>query len=1509
MADPSTYTVGWICALTSELVAAKSFFDEEYEVTLDAQAPGDNNSYSFGRMGKHDVVVASLPRAEYGIAPAASVARDMLRTFPNIRVGLMVGIGGGAPRPEHDIRLGDVVVSVPSGAKAGVLHHNRGKTIQQQEFQLTGSLNQPPQFLLTAVGALEADYEGQGHELNERIEEALSKRPRLRKRYGRPLAATGRLYESNHIHSESPKSTTCKDNCGEENVISREGRGDDEDDPMIHYGLIASSDKLMKDATIRDKLAREEGVLCFEMEAAGLMNHFPCLIIRGICDYADSHKNKEWQGFAALTAAAYAKELLQKIVPTEIQHEKPLVKVLGEINESLQSITASVKGTSETVNSIQSEKRRLDIERWLKPSRYSTNVVKARMRRHAGSGLWFIHSPIFEEFKAGTRKHLWLHGLAGCGKTVLSSRIFDYLNDTSGIPTLTYYFDFNDVEKQSLDGHFRSLAFQLCQCGGEAALAMLYELFTSCENGSRDPDESHLESCIKSMLDTIGRVFILIDALDECKSKDSLLPWLSRLAEENVQFLLTARPEDDFQHQIVDLFGEDNCLSLDTTAVNNDIKSYVRFRWAACQMDSLEACLTPNDVREALVSLPPTLSETYDLMLENIPPQYKKDSLRLLNFILNCEHPLSPPEAVEVLATRSTPKQDRLRFDPENRLFNFSDIEKYYPGMISIVEVIWEEFEEITCKEVHLTHFSVKEYLRQCSTFCPLNSAIAITQTSLTYLKDINGPFYRMCAEFPLAARAVDIWPRFGKRAQSHKQIAEMIGDFLLDSENISRSYRLFDRTLFGVRVLKEDNGGLFLHIITPYQKSGLQETVKYMLRSPHFEARDDEKEAYLVIAIRNKDPELAEILIRHGISPDASHPSYGPAVNNASQVGLRSLVKALIQAGANVNRWDRASDWMAALSAASEHGHLEIVEDLLKAGAHVGLQDSVKLALENGHTKIVELLRDKACKVGRVAVELLESAASHGTAELVRQLLATNPYRRCKSAALSKACESGRVEIARILLSEGAEDNAIVLAAKSGNENIVRMVLDNTSGLGEVVDLAKEFGLAIYMKKAFVKALEGCHQRALTALLDALVNHAHTKEYDTLRAASEVQSHQVLKDFSVLIREEHHPYFIDTVSQLHEILLGDHRIILQSLLKEAGEKYGATPLHLAAQRECITVVERLLNLGHAVDKKDTIESTPLHSARNKDIIGALLSAGADVNARDFLGWTPLHRVSQTASPEAIRTLLRAKANIFALTNDKRTALHIATEHGSNMIETIKILIENGLDVNDRDEQGSSPLHNACSRSSVKAAALLLVNGADVNAKDNKGTTAFQLATRHPLSRATIDLVSLLVDHGCDVNAQDKKGFTALHDVITRSNIYGEFSYPYLSADIAELLLDQGVDIDARDVEGNTALFRFLECEALAGVELLIKRGADVTVLNIYRETMLHVIKGTNLSLCPILLERGVDVNALTIHGYSPLAHALKRYCWRMGQVRKALGEQGGKNIRNWREEEYNLEE
>ena len=110
----------------------------------------------------------------------------------------------------------------------------------------------------------------------------------------------------------------------------RPERTEEEDNPAVHYGIIASANQLMKDASIRDELAKEKNILCFEMEAAGLMNDFPCLVIRGISDYADSHKNKQWQGYAAMVAAAYGKDLLSRISPRQIQAQKRIGEVVAD---------------------------------------------------------------------------------------------------------------------------------------------------------------------------------------------------------------------------------------------------------------------------------------------------------------------------------------------------------------------------------------------------------------------------------------------------------------------------------------------------------------------------------------------------------------------------------------------------------------------------------------------------------------------------------------------------------------------------------------------------------------------------------------------------------------------------------------------------------------------------------------------------------------------------------------------------------------------------------------------------------------------------------------------------------------------------------------------------------------------------------------------------------------------------------------------------------------------------
>ena len=330
MSNPEDYTIGWISAITTEYVAAQAFLDEKHEDP--AYLPPRNNSdYTLGRMGKHNVVISVLPMGEYGTTSAARVAEDMMHSFPNIRIGLMVGIGGGVPSPKHDIRLGDIVVSIPNNGRGGVIQYDFGKTIQGQNFQTTGFLGQPPTVLRAAVNGLQAQYESEGHDLEEKLNDIFKKKPRLRKKYQRPDRASDRLYQSQIIHPADLESP-CDLICGDDSAyfVSRKPRTEDEDNPAIHYGLIASANQLMKDALVRDKLAAQMDVLCFEMEAAGLMNNFPCLVIRGICDYSDSHKNKIWQGYSAMVAAAYAKDLLCRIAPQHVEREAKIVNLVKE---------------------------------------------------------------------------------------------------------------------------------------------------------------------------------------------------------------------------------------------------------------------------------------------------------------------------------------------------------------------------------------------------------------------------------------------------------------------------------------------------------------------------------------------------------------------------------------------------------------------------------------------------------------------------------------------------------------------------------------------------------------------------------------------------------------------------------------------------------------------------------------------------------------------------------------------------------------------------------------------------------------------------------------------------------------------------------------------------------------------------------------------------------------------------------------------------------------------------
>lgn len=102
--------------------------------------------------------------------------------------------------------------------------------------------------------------------------------------------------------------------------------------PSIHYGLIRSGNTFLKNATRRGELSKKHPYLCFETQASGVVNRFRCLVVRGICDYADSHSNEVWQPYAALVAAAYGRAVLGQIPPSVVQRETPLKDIADEVN-------------------------------------------------------------------------------------------------------------------------------------------------------------------------------------------------------------------------------------------------------------------------------------------------------------------------------------------------------------------------------------------------------------------------------------------------------------------------------------------------------------------------------------------------------------------------------------------------------------------------------------------------------------------------------------------------------------------------------------------------------------------------------------------------------------------------------------------------------------------------------------------------------------------------------------------------------------------------------------------------------------------------------------------------------------------------------------------------------------------------------------------------------------------------------------------------------------------------
>ncbi|KAI1843310.1 hypothetical protein JX266_010484 [Neoarthrinium moseri] len=955
MSDPKSYVVGWICALHIEALAATALLDEQHPGPKSV-SENDDNSYILGHIGNLNIVIATMPVNEYGTSSAAASARDMLHSFPNVRIGLMVGIGGGVPT-RHDVRLGDIVISEPGHGHAGVLQYDFGKALQNQAFVGTGILDQPPRVLRTAMATLKVEHDLHGHQIQLTIRNAMLKNKRLAKKIKLADQLSDELYKPEVIHPQGE--LLCRTVCGKlpKNFVERDKRSDEDEDPRVHYGLIASGNSVIKDAILRDKLACEKDVMCFEMEAAGLMNHFPCLVIRGICDYADSHKNKDWQGYAAITAAAYAKELLSHVHLDRVEAEKKLVNVLSAGLDDIKSIKTEMKTHFEAEKTQSQDNAIQEFLESLALIDYSLQQQACIFQRQDGTGAWLLKSPDFLGWVESRARILFCPGIPGAGKTIMTSIIIEelqtrFLNDTS-VGMAYVYFDYQRPQNHKTHLVLANIIKQLLRNFPATKLPReLHNLYEGYQKRNRQYSYDMVFKALSSVMKIFSKVFILFDALDECTTTDGcasqLFEQIFNLLESshNFQFFATSRNNTP---RVTHLFGRSDCTTLPIEARGDDIMRYLdasgrlpscvqgeseiankmravikktvlrsacgMFLLAKLHLESLSDTLSVGEVEEKLENLP-TGSEVYNRSYQQVLERLTPKGKLILSWIICSKRLLSVEELRHALATRPGVSKIQVKDIPKA-----DDILSLCAGFAG---------KDVYGSGIRLVHKTTQEYFDKSSHSLFPDAHDNITLTCVTYLSLSAYPYPPGGALFNYATH---FWAHHA-RDSTHHETQEAVRQFLRDAKKVDRTIQelLADPSHPG-RVSYDRHYRLEavtgLHLAAYF---GLIDNVAELIVDGDMDIQDSYGRSPLWWAVFGGSEQVTRFLLSYGASIEIRDENGCTPLMCSIWVGKESIIKLLIDSGADTSAEDNLS--RTPFRWAMRSGAESIIEYLALSGA-----------------------------------------------------------------------------------------------------------------------------------------------------------------------------------------------------------------------------------------------------------------------------------------------------------------------------------------------------------------------------------------------------------------------------------------------------------------------------------------------------------------------------------------------------------------------------------------------
>uniref|UniRef100_A0A8H7K8A9 Nucleoside phosphorylase domain-containing protein n=1 Tax=Bionectria ochroleuca TaxID=29856 RepID=A0A8H7K8A9_BIOOC len=1075
------YDVAWICALYLEMAAARAMLDITHDDL--PMHPSDSNCYILGSIERHNVVIACLPDAQYGTNNAANVAANLLRTFPSVRVGLMVGIGGGVPT-KADVRLGDVVVG------SRVMQYDMGK-ITDGGIQRTAVPRLIPRSIGTIVSKLRAVHEN----FPSRIPEIMREKLRGSPNYCHPKVPD-RLFESTYMHrqlvqnSQHPNGSqalTC-DECDKSRLQPRYKRPTKE--PYIHYGAIASGNQVVKDASIRDQIARDLDVICFEMEAAGLMDTLPCLIIRGICDYSDSHKSKEWQRYAAATAAAYARELLE----------------ISPVNQQIVNVTVDLP------RSRNHRKRLLESLRFDQMDSRRETIRNA----YGPTCRWFLNHPDYLAWLDPKQLpdhngFLWVSGKPGAGKSTIMKFTFAHMAEENRSkitpqhrPDSCFASFFFNARGESLErtitGMYRSLLIQLLEWYKDLQ-AILDDYKLDAEKRDNWFTLDTLKTMFQKAVLSLGKreFTCFIDALDECDEQQAIdmIQYFEDLTEESTEKDILFRVCFSSRHYpYIDIQGSIRLKLEDQPGHNDDLQMYVRRRLKVRDASMLEELyplilekaagvflwvalviriLNKEDrygrpaLKKRVTDLPSDLSELFKDMITRDYENTEELQLSVL-WVLYAERSLRPDEYYHALwaglyskglmdseiPTTSTMSVDSMarieryvissskglaeitksdhpivQFIHESvRDFLIKDggLRQLWPGLDVELESPGHERLKICC-DTYITHPKVRETVSKL----PWNTAGLKKLTFLRYASQ------HIMYHANIAAKAIaqdDFLTRFCK--ESWPDFPNVF-DERKYAQNTSILYFLAEKgypTLIQTALISEPE------INTPGEEHGYP----------------------LFAALANRHIEAAAALLGSNTSifhtvdfaqdfEDSNHRTAKyrsrTPLTWAAQSGHREIVELLLKKGSSPNEVDGGGK--TPLSRAAMHGTAAVVETLVNHGANINGEniDGVNTGVNGGWTPLLLALNKNHEALARLLVD------SGADINVTTSISGWTP--------LLLALHNGYKALSILLIEGGANIKSttshgwtpLLLASKVGSLAIIDLLVN----LGADINLPNQYG------------------------------------------------------------------------------------------------------------------------------------------------------------------------------------------------------------------------------------------------------------------------------------------------------------------------------------------------------------------------------------------------------------------------------------------------------------------